>query len=129
MQKFPHVNPFARYDLDAFTSPRELTEQLRERIEDAATEEERDTLRAAWELLTKKPTERIYLALEAGPDARPAAIVAKRPRARSTLQQGLETLPCAFLAPLVAPPHTRLTAFSDAALSAALSSPSSEPSS
>lgn len=94
------MNPFVRYDLDPHTSSRELTEQLRERIEDAASDDERNELRAAWELLTKKPTERVFLALEAGPDLRPRASGSPSARVRKPPPPGIDVLPKALFVSL-----------------------------
>ena len=110
------VNPFVRYDLDAQMSPRELTESLRARIEDAATEEERSELRAAWDLLTKKTTVRVFLALEAGPDARPAVATTAHPRSRRTASTPLDVPPNTLLTPLERPASMLAKALSDPAL-------------
>ena len=109
------MNPFVRYDLDPHHSPRELTEQLRDRIEDASSDEERNELRAAWELLTKKPTERAFLSLEAGPDLRPPAPNFQPTRVRGVPPIGIDALPMAFLVPLTA--HGRSAPLTDATLS------------
>lgn len=65
-------NPFERFDLDIAATLPELTRTLRERIEDAASEEERSQLREVWEALTGKLETRAALVLSALPKhARP----------------------------------------------------------
>ena len=90
------MNPFVRYDLDPHLSPRELTELLREKMEDARTEAERSELREAWEVLTKHAATRRSLAMEAGPDLR--APLQKLPRIARTQKPsvGIDTLPKAI---------------------------------
>ncbi len=66
------VNPFERFDLDIAATLPELTRALRERIEDASSEEERQHLREIWEMLTGKLETRAALVLGALPPlARP----------------------------------------------------------
>lgn len=48
------VNPFERFGLDIDATLPELTRALRERIEDAQSEQERSHLREIWETLTGK---------------------------------------------------------------------------
>lgn len=110
------MNPFVRYGLEPHQTPRELTEQLRERLEDATSEAERDELRAAWELLTKKPTERAFLSLEAGPDVRPPAGSLTTRRQTAPEVPPLDVFPITFGAP--APPSrgARLLALTDPVL-------------
>jgi hypothetical protein len=64
------TNPFERFDLDPEEGPLGITEQLRERMEAAASDEEREALRATWEQLTRHPRERVRLALLAHPESR-----------------------------------------------------------
>lgn len=65
----PHMaeNPFERLELDIAATLPELTRSLRERIEDATTEEERAQLREIWESLTGKLEARAALVLTALP--------------------------------------------------------------
>lgn len=63
------MNPFELFDLDPSLGLAEITQQLRERMEGAATEEERDTLRKAWETLTLVPQDRFRLALSTPPSS------------------------------------------------------------
>ena len=60
-------NPFERFDLDIAATLPELTRTLRERIEDATSDDERDQLRAIWETLTGKLETRAGLVLGALP--------------------------------------------------------------
>lgn len=65
-------NPFERFDLDIAATLPELTRSLRERIEDASTEEERAQLREIWESLSGKLETRAALVLSTLPKhARP----------------------------------------------------------
>jgi len=65
-------NPFERFDLDIAATLPELTRTLRERIEDAGSEEERQQLREVWESLTGKLETRADLVLSVLPrHARP----------------------------------------------------------
>lgn len=65
-------NPFERFDLDIAATLPELTRTLRERIEDASSEEERQQLREVWETLTGKLETRAALVLSVLPrHARP----------------------------------------------------------
>ena len=59
-------NPFDALGLPPTASPEEITEALRERIEDAGPAE-RAALRALWERMMRHPRERILLALGAHP--------------------------------------------------------------
>ena len=66
------LNPFERFDLDIAATLPDLTRALRERIEDAQTEDERQQLREIWEALTGKLETRAALVLDALPKlARP----------------------------------------------------------
>lgn len=71
-------NLFDRWDLDPSSGPQAITEQLRERLEeaDAPTSIE---LRRAWEELTMHPKRRIAEALGTFPETRPP--VGRPPRA------------------------------------------------
>ena len=60
-------NPFERFDLDIAATLPELTRALRERIEDAQSEDERAKLREIWETLTGKLETRAALVLSALP--------------------------------------------------------------
>ena len=73
-------NPFERFDLDPRAGPRALTERLRELVEEAATEERRAEIRAAWEELTMHPARRLALALGAHPESRPELAGGPPPR-------------------------------------------------
>jgi hypothetical protein len=64
------TNPFERFDLDPEEGPLGITDQLRERMEAAASDEEREALRTVWEQLTRHPRERVRLALLAHPESR-----------------------------------------------------------
>lgn len=66
-------NLFEQYDLRPEEGIRVITERLRERIEDARSEEERAALREAWERLTRNPEARLREALLAAPETRPVA--------------------------------------------------------
>lgn len=61
------VNPFERFDLDIAATLPDLTRALRERIEDATSEDERQHLREVWEMLTGKFETRADLVLGALP--------------------------------------------------------------
>lgn len=61
------VNPFERFGLDIDATLPELTRVLRERIEDAQSEEEQSQLRAVWEALSGKFEMRAELVLGALP--------------------------------------------------------------
>ena len=61
-------NPFDVLGLAPTASPEEITEALRERMEDASTDE-RVHLRALWERLLRHPRDRVLLALGAHPRA------------------------------------------------------------
>ncbi len=60
-------NPFVRYGLDPTEDLGAITERLRELAEDAASPEEREAIRAAWEALTRSPMRRLELALDVSP--------------------------------------------------------------
>jgi hypothetical protein len=75
-------NPFERYDLDALRDDvPAITSRLRELIEDAPDEAERERLRAAWEELTLHPERRFRAALQAHPETR-APLGSPPPRKR-----------------------------------------------
>jgi hypothetical protein len=57
------MNLFERYRLDPKLGLSELTKRLREQLEDAPSEVERQALREAWEALTKHPRTRVEAAL------------------------------------------------------------------
>lgn len=63
-------NPFERYEIDPREGVVAVTERLKELIEDARTDAERDAMRAAWEELTLHPARRLRAALEAHPETR-----------------------------------------------------------
>ena len=67
-------NPFDVLGLPPTASPEEITERLRDRMQDASVEE-RAHLRALWERLLRHPRDRVLLALGAHPPvpAPPAA--------------------------------------------------------
>lgn len=71
------MNPFDLHDLDPLSSPDEITERLRDLIEDAAPER-RQELRQAWEDLTLHPKKRLTSALSTFVDLE--AEVVERPR-------------------------------------------------
>jgi len=64
-------NPFERYDIDPQQGATAITERMRELMAEAASDEERDALRAAWEELTMHPRRRLEVALAAFPETRP----------------------------------------------------------
>lgn len=72
-------NPFDVLGLPPTATPEEITEALRERMEDAAPDE-RVHLRALWERLLLHPRDRVLLALGAHPraPAPPRAVPAQR---------------------------------------------------
>lgn len=87
----PIMNPFERFDLDPEEGPLGITEQLRERAETAANDEEREALRAVWEQLTRHPRERVRLALLAHPESRaPLPSSAGAPTTPSTTSAGAD---------------------------------------
>lgn len=61
------MNPFEAYGIDPREGPRAITERFRELLEDAASDEEKEALRAAWEALTLHPMRRIRAAFGAHP--------------------------------------------------------------
>lgn len=76
-------NPFERYDLDPFGGIAAITARMRELVEEASTDAEREAVRAAWEELTLHPARRLTLALLAHPETRPPLGAAPpRPRRR-----------------------------------------------
>lgn len=64
-------NPFEAFDLDPRVGIDAITQRLKELIEDAATDAERERIRAAWEELTLHPARRLRAALGAHPETRP----------------------------------------------------------
>jgi len=66
------VNPFEAYGIDPRDGPQAITERFRELLEDAKTDEERETLRAAWEELTLHPMRRVRAAFGAHPRSSPS---------------------------------------------------------
>ena len=68
----PGANPFERFGLDPRDGPQAITDRPRELAEDAATTEEREAIRAAWEELTLHPARRLRAAFTAAPETRPA---------------------------------------------------------
>jgi hypothetical protein len=67
-------NPYLRFGLDPTASLAEITERMRELAEDATSDEERASLRRAWEALSRSPARRFELALEAGPSPVPISL-------------------------------------------------------
>lgn len=77
-------NPFERYDLDPREGVAAITEALKERIEDAETDAERQAIRDAWQALTLHPRRRVELALQAHPETRaPLGRPPRPPRTRA----------------------------------------------
>ena len=77
-------NPFERYGIDPREGVVAITERLKELAEDAATDAERNAIRAAWEELTLHPARRFRAALFAHPDTRaPLGDPPSLPRARA----------------------------------------------
>ncbi|MEZ4259143.1 MAG: hypothetical protein R3B36_08745 [Polyangiaceae bacterium] len=86
-------NPFERYDLDPHGGIAAITERLKELVEAAGSDAEREGLRAAWEELTLHPARRLTLALLAHPETRPPLGGAPpRPRRRAAPRFGLVDL-------------------------------------
>ncbi len=73
-------NPFDAFGLDPLAGPDAITEELRERMEDAPLDA-RPALRDAWEELTLHPERRIALALATFVDPEPERVV-RPPAAR-----------------------------------------------
>ncbi|MBX7194701.1 MAG: hypothetical protein K1X94_21780 [Sandaracinaceae bacterium] len=94
------ANPFDRFELDPHGDLATITDALRERAEDAGSDEERAEIRAAWEAMTLHPQRRLELALTAVPETR--APIGVPPRRLSLPQRELAQ-PLA-LTDLVAPP-------------------------
>jgi hypothetical protein len=67
-------NPFHKYGISAHDGPNAITERFRELMEDAADDEERAALRAAWEELTLHPVRRWRAALGTPPETRPPLV-------------------------------------------------------
>jgi hypothetical protein len=72
-------NPFDRFELDPTSDLAAITDVLRERAEEVTSDDERASIRAAWESLTLHPDMRLELALTAVPETRPP--LGRRPRA------------------------------------------------
>lgn len=64
-------NPFERYGLDPRDGVAAITERLKELVEDAPDDAERERIRAAWDELTMHPARRLRAALQAHPETRP----------------------------------------------------------
>lgn len=102
-------NPLERFDLKVGATLAELTASLRERIEDAETEDEQNELRALWESLTGTLATRATLVLgampalahELPPLSRPPKLEVPAPRAFE--RSALPELPLEW-ASLAAPP-------------------------
>ncbi len=94
-------NPFEKYDLDPLEGAAALTEALRERIEEAETEDVRREIRAAWEALTMHPRRRVELALAAHPETRPRIGAPPRPTHGTALPEP-EVLDIVTLPPVAA---------------------------
>lgn len=94
------MNPFERFDLAIDADLAEITRALRERMDDADTEEERSALRDAWELLSTDAEARLELALDALP--RLATPVPAAPR--SPAAQEADPIRVLDRVPLPAPP-------------------------
>ena len=95
---FSLVNPFERYDIDPLAGPAAITERLRELVEAADDDAERDALRAVWEELTTHPKRRLAHALDALPETR--AALGTPPAAPAAAAEPLTLTP----ADLVSPP-------------------------
>jgi hypothetical protein len=61
------MNPFEVFDLDPSLGLSEITNQLRDRMENARSDDEREALRKAWEVLTLVPHDRFRFALSTPP--------------------------------------------------------------
>lgn len=72
-------NPFDRFELDPTSDLAAITDALRERAEEVTSDDERASIRAAWESLTLHPDTRLELALTAVPETRPP--IGRAPRA------------------------------------------------
>lgn len=64
-------NPFDDLGLDPLASPDELTERMRELVEDATTAAQKQALQDAWQDLTMNPRKRVRLALSTFVDSEP----------------------------------------------------------
>lgn len=64
-------NPFDDHDLDPLASPDEITERMRELVEDATTPASKQLLQDAWQDLTMNPKKRVRLALTTFVDMEP----------------------------------------------------------
>lgn len=76
-------NPFDEHDLDPLASPDEITERMRELVEDATSPASKQALQDAWQDLTMNPRKRVRLALSTFVDMDPPAI-SPPPRARAS---------------------------------------------
>ena len=98
-------NPFDALGLPTDADPQDLTLRLRERIEDAKSEQERTRLRTAWEELTLHPERRVELAIRAFPTGKDGPRTFRLPEARSkdvapvTLSELVDETPLSFLVP------------------------------
>jgi hypothetical protein len=72
------ANPFHKYGISPHDGPSAITERFRELMEDAADDDERAAIRAAWEELTLHPVKRWRAALGTHPETRPP--LARPPR-------------------------------------------------
>jgi hypothetical protein len=63
-------NPFERYGLDPREGIAAITQRLKELAEEATSDAERESIRAAWEVLTLHPARRLRAALFAHPETR-----------------------------------------------------------
>ena len=101
----PPGNPFDALGLPTDADPQDLTMRLRERIEDAKTEQERTALRSAWEELTLHPERRVELAIRAFPTGKEGPRMFRVPQARPkdiapvTLSELVDETPLSFLVP------------------------------
>jgi hypothetical protein len=95
-------NPYDRLGLPPGATPEEITELLRERLAEAAPEEQAE-LRAIWERLMRHPRERVILALGAHPRDRDAGLPLRAPPPvdpASITRAAALTLPLEELVPL-----------------------------
>lgn len=77
-------NPFERYDIDPREGIAAITARLRELVEDASDEAERERVRSVWEELTLHPARRLKAALFAHPETRrPLGLPPQLPRPRA----------------------------------------------
>ncbi len=109
-------NPFERYGIDPREGVVAITERLKELAEDAATDAERNAIRAAWEELTLHPARRFRAALFAHPDTRaPLGDPPSLPRARAVpVELGLRDLAAWPSAVAALPPSLAAVALREA---------------